>query len=250
MKTINEITRENFQSMFNLKDILDESVFYPAAGIDASDIECLSNQYSSFIHVDYSTPRDVIEPGMRNHFEGVGYDLIGIKHVSREELTPMGFMPNNFTLNDHERQRLEMSFINDRFNYRNFTPFALWAVYELNPTKAEMKQDIAKRFSLLHIGGEACATFEALYIQNKINPTAIAIISPGEGYGDNWTIFINPQFRLYQNLSFNSQNNNAKMPNVLLTNMEISDDDVCFWPEFRYYSKIKCNGWQRIYKRN
>ena len=28
----------------------------------------------------------------------------------------------------------------------------------------------ASRFSLLHIGGEACATFEAIYLSNKINP--------------------------------------------------------------------------------
>lgn len=250
MKTINEITSENFQSMFNLKDILDESVFYPAAGIDASDIECLSNQYCSFIHVDYSTPRDVIEPGMRNHFEGVGYNLIGIKQVSREELTPMGFMPNNFALNDHERQRLEINFIRDRFYCRNFIPFALWAVYEFNPTKTRKTQGKAKRFSLLHIGGEACFTFEALYIQNKINPSAIAIISPGEGFGDNWTIFRNPQFRLYQNLLFNLENNETIMPNLLLTNMALSDDEVCFWPDFQYYSRIYSNGWQRIYKRN
>ena len=115
MKTINEITNQNFQSMFNLKDILDESVYYPAAGIDASDIECLSSHYNSFIHVDYSTPRDVVEPGMRSHFESVGYDLIGIKHVSKEELNPMGFITNKFALNDHESQRLEENFIRDRF---------------------------------------------------------------------------------------------------------------------------------------
>ena len=250
MKTINEITNQNFQSMFNLKDILDESVYYPAAGIDASDIECLSSHYNSFIHVDYSTPRDVVEPGMRSHFESVGYDLIGIKHVSKEELNPMGFITNKFALNDHESQRLEENFIRDRFKYRNFTCFALWAVYELNPKKTGKTQGKAKRFSLLHIGGEACATFEAIYIQNKINPSAIAIISPGEGYGDNWTIFRDPQFRLYQNILFNSQNNETIMPNILLTNMALSDDEVCFWPDYQYYSRIYSNGWQRIYKRN
>jgi hypothetical protein len=249
MKSIKEITKENFQSMFNLKDILEDSVFYPAAGIDASDIECLSNQYCSFIHVDYSTPRDVVEPGMKHHFEGVGYDLIGLKQVSEKELTPNGFTPRNFAINEHERSRLEMEFINDRFRCRNFTPFALWAVYELNPLKTGKSQGKSNRFSLLHIGGEACATFEAIYISNKINPRCISIISPGEGFGDNWTIFRDPNFRLYQNLLFNTVNNNAIMPDALLTNMALSDNEDCFWPDYNYQDRCFANGWQRRFSR-
>jgi len=249
MKTINEITKENFQSMFNLRDILEESVFYPAAGIDGSDIECLSNQYCSFIHVDYSTPRDVVEPGMRHHFAGVGYDLIGLKYISKDELTPNGFSPRNFVMNEHERARLEMDFIRDRFDCRNFTPFALWAVYELNPSKTVKTEGKASRFSLMHIGGEACATFEAIYLSNKINPKCIAIISPGEGYGDNWTIFRDPEFRLYQTLYFNTINNQANMPTELLTNMALSDDEICFWPNFNYQGRYFADGWLRKYSR-
>lgn len=242
MKVINEITKENFQSMFNLKDILRESVFYPASGIDGSDIECLSNQYCSFIHVDYSTPSDVIETGMRHHFVGVGYDLIGLKYVTMDELTPNGFRPRNFVINEHENARLKMDFIKDRFYHKNFTPFAIWAVYELNPSKTGKTEGKANRFSLLHIGGEACATFEAIYLNNKINPKCIAIISPGEGYGDNWTIFRDPDYRLYQILHFNATNNNANMPSQLLTNMMISDIDNCFWPNYIYQSRCFANG--------
>lgn len=247
MKSINEITKDNFQSMFNIKDIVEDSVYYPASGIDASDIECLSQKYCSFVHVDYSTPRDVVEPGMKNHFESVGYDLIGIKYVSKEELTPNGFRPFNFSLNEHEKQRLQHDFIRDRFDCRNFNPFALWAVYELNPSKTGGK---AKRFSLLHIGGEACATFEAIYINNKINPSAVAVISPGEGYGDNWTIFRDPNFRFYQNLQFNVENNGAEMPSVLLTNMSLSDNEECFWPGYVFQNACFANGWQRKYVRD
>jgi len=85
MQNISEITKENFNIKFDLKKILEDSVFYPAAGIDASDIECLSDKYCSFVHVDYSKPRSVVELGMMNHFEGVGYELIGIKNIRKEE---------------------------------------------------------------------------------------------------------------------------------------------------------------------
>jgi hypothetical protein len=243
------ITSDNFNERFIISEIIKNSVFYPAAGIDGSAIECLSNQYCSFVHVDYSTPREVVEPGMRNHFAGVGYDLIGIKHVSRDELTPNGFNPRDFVKNEHERTRLEADFIRDRFNHRNFTPFALWAVYELNPLKTGKTEGKASRFSLLHIGGEACATLEAIYLNNRINPKCVAIISPGEGYGDNWTVFRSPEFRLYQTLHFNTTNNNANMPSELLTNMSLSDDESCFWPNFNFQDRYFADGWLRKYSR-
>ena len=39
---IDKITIDNFQESFNLLDILTDSVFYPASGIDAIDIEQFS----------------------------------------------------------------------------------------------------------------------------------------------------------------------------------------------------------------
>jgi hypothetical protein len=248
MRDIDKITQDNFHSMFNLRDILEDSVFYPASGIDGSAIECLSRQYRSFIHVDYSTPMVVVEQAMRSHFSGVGYELIGIKHISREELTPNGFSPPNFVLNEHEINRLERKFISDLFYCRNFIPFSLWAVYELNPSNTGSTYGKVNRFSLLHIGGEACATFDALYTNNRMNPSGVAIICPGEGYGDNWTVFRDPAFRLYQSIECNSLTNNVMMPNVLLTNM-LYDDEDCFWPEYLFKSKCYADYGLRIYSR-
>ena len=234
MKSIKEITKENFENMFNLNEILVDSVFYPASGIDGSAIKFLSDKFNSFVHVDYSLSMDVIENAVRSNFTAVGYDLIGLKHLSKEELTPKGFRPNNFSLNKHEKQRLEMSFIHERFNCINFNPFALWAVYELNPSKTGKIEGKVERFSLLHIGAEACATFEAIYLSNKINPAAIAIINPGEGYGENWTMFTDPEFRLHKNLILNRDKNSAEMPQILLTNMVRGNENPCFWPKYKF----------------
>lgn len=248
MREINNINKDNFHSMFNLQDILEDSVFYPAAGIDGTAIKCLSSKYRSFIHVDYSTPMAVVEQAMRYQFSGVGYDLIGIKHVSKKELTPNGFTPSNFVFNTHELNRLQYHFISDLFHSRNFIPFTLWAVYELNPSNTGSTNGKVNRFSLLHVGGEACATFEALYINNRINPCGVAIISPGEGYGDNWTIFRDPAFRLYKNFELNTSTNNVMMPTVLLTNMLDNEND-CFWPAYHYQSRCYSERGLSIYSR-
>jgi hypothetical protein len=249
MKNIDLINKENFNESFNLVEIITDSVFYPASGIDARDIECLSTVSNSFVHVDYSTSKDVVEYGMKNHFEGVGFKLVGIKDVSYQEITPIGFQARNFQLNGHEKERLAIDFIQERFSSKNFTPFALWAVYERNTNKTGSTDEKTKRFSLLHIGAEACATLNALYISNRINPLGVAIISPGEGYGDNWTIFRDPNFRLYQDLLHNHKTNNIDMPQILLSNMGLSDTDPCFWPDYSFTHKSFSDSWLQHFRR-
>jgi hypothetical protein len=245
MQTINQITLENFDSSFDLLDILNGSVFYPAAGIDAGDTEWLSSKSNSFVHVDYSISRKDVEQAMKADFQKVGYRIIGLKSITREELTPHGFRPGNFQLNEHERERLQMPFISENFYCPNFTPFALWAIYELDETRTAKTAGKIERFSLLHIRGEACATFEALYLSNKINPHCVAIISPGEGYGDNWTLFTDPDFRLYQSLRLNHQQNNAPMPQYLLTTSFTDEGKGVKWPNYHimwhnYIFSVSC----------
>lgn len=42
MDWLNKITEENFVNSFNIKNILTDSVYYPASGIDGRAIEGLS----------------------------------------------------------------------------------------------------------------------------------------------------------------------------------------------------------------
>jgi len=232
MSWIENITKENFTKSFNLKEILNNSVFYPASGIDGRAIEGLSLFSNSFIHVDYSIPRETVETALRTHFECAGYNLIGLKFVSENELTPNGFDPHNFPLQVSEKER--MHFLQD--SVRNFKPFALWAVYQLDTTKYKPgTAGRANRFSILHIGGEACATFDALYVGNKINPLAVAILNPGEGYGDNWTIFRDPDYRLYRLIEYNCRNHQEKMPRYIFSNICLANN--CFWPDYKHLER-------------
>lgn len=231
MKWINRINKENFDTSFDLKSILTDSVYYPASGIDGRAIEGLSRYSYSFIHADYSKPRETVEIALRTRFEPVGYRLIGLKYISQNELTPNGFIPHNFPLKESEQQRI--NFLQD--SIRDFTQFALWAVYELDSELTQNTSNKVKKFSVLHIGGEACATFDALYISNSINPLGVAILNPGEGYGDNWTVFTNPDYRFYKLIEYNVQNNQQTFPKYLFTNVRVENN--CFWPNYEHFER-------------
>jgi hypothetical protein len=49
---------------------------------------------------------------------------------------------------------------------------------------------------------------------------------------NNWTMFENPDFRFYQSIKFNAENNKAKMPSFILTNKTISINKDVFWPDY------------------
>lgn len=230
MKWIDKIKEQNFNESFDIKNILIDSVYYPASGIDGRAIRGLSNYSNSFIHVDYSEKKETVENALRSDFIKVGYRLMGLKHISRYELTPKNIITHDFHLMESEQERI--NFLKN--SIQNLTPFALWAVYELDSSLTHKTSNKVKRFSLLHIGGEACATFDALYVSNKMNPLAIAILNPGEGYGDNWTSFRETDYRFYKLIKYNVHNNDTNFPKYLLTNMCGESD--CFWPDYNHKS--------------
>nr|WP_315195350.1 hypothetical protein [uncultured Flavobacterium sp.] len=231
MNWINTITPENFENSFNLKEILKNSTFYPASGIDATDIEGLSACTNSFVHADYSFPENEVKRALNEDFTAVGYKLIGLKYISEKEWTPNGFKPNNFPLKDSEKERL--NYLEQAKKSQN--QFCYWAIYEIDETLTSKTTGKINRFSLLHIGGEACATFDALYVNNGINPTGVAILNPSEGYGDNWTKFTDPEYRLFGLMQLNSEKNNVSLPEYVFTNMV--NDGICFWPNYELIDK-------------
>lgn len=231
MSWINDITPENFEENFDLKKILKNSTFYPASGIDATNIEGLSKYTNSFVHVDYSVPENEVKRALNEDFRAVGYKLIGLKHIPDSELTPNGFTPNNFPLKDSEKERLNHL----EQAAKSHKPFCFWAIYEIDETLTGSISGKIKKFSLLHIGGEACATFDALYVNNDINPKAVAILNPGEGYGDNWTKFRDPEYRLFKLMQLNSEKNSVNLPEYVFTDSTL--DGNCFWPNYNLIDK-------------
>jgi len=221
---------QNILSSFDLFEILNDSVFYPASGICFKAVEKYSGRFNSFVHADYSTSSFQVENFLRHELLSLGYELAGIAEVPQHMITPPGYRPAPPVFNEHEAERLTMSFIADAFYSRTIRPFALWAVYRLSAEKMSSQNGLSEEISIFHIGGEACAVFEALYLRNKINPRAVSILYPGEGYGDNWTLFTNPDFRFYQNMLRNHRENQAAMPEFLYSHS--GPDNNCDWDQY------------------
>lgn len=233
-----EINSENFNQSFNLLKILQNSIYYPASGIDAIDIELLNSLSDSFIHVDYGISLNEVKRAMQIDFGGIGYRVIGIKNILMNELIgTRKIQPYKDDLKQHEKNRLKKRHIYELYQQAMDEIHALWVVYELVEKKPSSKR-MRNRFSLLHIKGEACLILENLYVNNKINPLAIVFWNPAEGYGDNWTQLTNTGYRFYNYLIKNSEKNNIEMPSFILSNCALPINETEeFWPQYKFSKK-------------
>lgn len=230
---LEHITSENINNQYDLKSILKNSVFYPASGLDGTPIEAFSSYTNSFVYVDYSFKKRNILNALKNDFKEIGYQLIGIKEINHEDLTPEELKDYKYDYNEHEIDRFSEKTLKKRYNDAVKNSYGFWAVYELQEN-ASNSQKKNKRMSILHIYGEAIHFFIKSYGFYSINPLAIALIYPGEGYGDNWTIFRSTEYKLYKTLLSNKNIHKQKMPQFILE--LCSDNKCCFGDEYSFLS--------------
>jgi hypothetical protein len=166
---------------FPLNHILKDSLYYPSSGFDGDPIRHLAGNFLSFIYVDYGYTSDELinalqAPGF------LGYELIGTRVVTEQELAPKGWDPISLTSSDGNPMQ---------FNDEMKQPFCSWMIFQRNETVSQSHGPF--RFSLLYLCADGVAAFQALYVATKKTPKAIAIIQPGHGFGANWTDFTNPE---------------------------------------------------------
>lgn len=165
---------------FPLQQVLHDSLYYPSSGFDGDPVKYLAGNILSFIHIDYGRSKEELltalqHPGFR------GYELIASRAVTQEELTPRGWQPDPPTRGDGDPTR-----------YRAWIkePFCLWSIFQRGENLTAAHGPV--RFSLLHLGADGVAAFQALYLANAARPKAVAVIQPGHGFGGNWTNFADP----------------------------------------------------------
>lgn len=183
---------------FPLRDILRNSLYYPASGFDGNPIRHLAGNIHSFIYVDYGYERDVFDRAL--HEEGFrGYEILATREVTEQELVPHGWHPIP-PMPYEGRPSADACKV----------PFCLWAVLQ---RRADMLPSHGpERFSLLYLCADGAATFQALYLANGLAPKAIAIIQPGHGFGGNYTDFTDPERILARSVLSNP----AGRPELLL----------------------------------
>jgi hypothetical protein len=202
-------------------ELLENSLYYPSSGFDGRVVKFFSKRTNSFVFCDYGVGENALFQEM-NHF--YGYQVLAHRPLTMEELVPNGWkmkLPPQFNMTEYYSQR---DFIK--------APFAHWIVYD---RLEEFTDDHgAKRFSLIYIGGEGVATYQALYWSNKKCPKILAIIQPGHGFGFNWANFGDPDGPL----AWVVYNNRYGRPDTILYGGSGSGYEVLNWKGYRLMDTI------------
>ena len=180
---------------FPLKQLLGDSLYYPASGFDGDPVRHFSNIFQHFFYVDYSGTELHLNYELRSRGFN-GYALIANRRVTRNELSPTSWRSTDI----HNE-----SGISGQFDPQK--AFCRWMVF----SKTRDVQG-PERFSLLYLYADGIAAYQATYAALGIKPKGIAIIQSGHLSGNNWAIFPSTDGLLYKAVSQNS----AGFPDYLL----------------------------------
>jgi hypothetical protein len=84
-------------SNFYKEDIINNSVYYPGAGLDASIIHAYSGFAHSFIYADYGERREDV---LKSIVRLAGYDVVLIKELNPQDIFPGA--PHDLELNQDD----------------------------------------------------------------------------------------------------------------------------------------------------
>lgn len=234
MNWLEIITIEEIETgAFPLQEVLKDSLFYPSSGFDGGVVkDCntagIGSNIVSFIYCDYAIGYDAFIANQNNF---LGYHPIASRNIQPKGLIPNGWnpkLPPQFDLDDYSRYR------------SSWNPFVTWTVYELDENRT--LEHGRKRFSLLYIGGEGVATYQAIYWSNKTKPKALAIIRPGTGFGLNWTDFRDKNGPL----AWVVKNKKIGMPELIYT--DDKDFDWDHYTQLRVIENYDENATVRVFK--
>lgn len=188
------------ETSFPLREVLQNSLYYPSSSFDGDPISSLAGNIVSFVYVDYGRSRNDFDAALSNPgFRG--YQIVASRDVSEKELTPHGWnpsFPSQIDMNPSKYQSWMKA------------PFCSWNIMQRSDDMPDSHGP--HRFSLLYLCADGVAAFQALYIANNVFPMAVAIIQPGHGFGMNWTNFEDPK----QLLARTVLENPAGKPDFLL----------------------------------
>ncbi len=166
-----------------LREILDGSLYYPSCGSDGGPVKHLGPWFQSFVYVDYGYRRDEFL-GQLVKAPFSGYQIMGVRSVSSNELAPRGWDQSALSKEENESAQ-------DYARDWRKKPFCEWVVFERETSRPISHGP--QRFSLLYLCADGAQAFNTLYVSNKLRPGAIAVIQPGHAFGMNWTDFTDSQ---------------------------------------------------------
>ena len=163
-----------------IADLLKDSLYYPACGIDGRPVQYLGGYCHSFVYADYGYPSEKLIDLLKSSGAFFGYRLRSSRILDTGELP---------IRQAWETISLDIRLDGDPRRYRDHQVkhYSFWTIFERLPGFSDDHgPDV---FSLLYIADDGVAAFQALYCSNGVAPAVVSIIQPGEGFGRNWTHF-------------------------------------------------------------
>ena len=203
-----------------LSELLNDSLYYPAAGFDGVPIQYCTGDIYSFVCVDYSRSKKLLMEELNSDQKGFkGYKVFTWRDVAMDELVPNGWHPEILPGPDENPRKLQSSIEE---------PYCIWAIME---RLADFDEGHGpKRFSLLYLCADGAASYQALYNSNGFVPLILSIIRPVHSFGGNYTDFTNPQGILARSVKANK----TGMPEFLLHEGIRREDKQLesIWPDY------------------
>ncbi|MGI6394244.1 MAG: hypothetical protein ACOX2F_05880 [bacterium] len=234
---------ENGDFTFSVEKVLKDSLFYPACGTDGDPVKYLLGNVYNFVYVDSGISekhlkRELFRGGFR------GYRIIHKEDISMSQLIPNGWRVRFLPDENYESHRP------DAFSSWMVEPYCKWYIFEREEGFGDAHNP--KRFSLLFLAGDGAASYQGMYLSNKIAPLAVAIIQPGHGFGGNWTNFEDRKAILARSVFHDPE----RLPKYLVFG-GLGDKKYYRETPWAEFSKFICEkqrfhdgGWLTIWERN
>jgi hypothetical protein len=164
---------------FCLQNLLVDSLYYPACGLNGTPVKFLAGNILSFVYTDYSITKEEYLDNLNGSGEDCGcrgYHTVLQREIFRKDIVPDDWVPPPLPTDPDARRR-----VLDR--QRACRPFGHWSIWQRDRDKDEAYGP--ELFSLLYFAGEMSAIYDGLYCRLKIAPAILAVISPG-AIGGEW----------------------------------------------------------------
>jgi len=163
----------------SMDQLLRDSLYYPASGLNGTPVKFLAGNVYSFIYADYGVDRTAFLDNLNGTDPECGfrhYHSMCQRDVFREDIVPNDWRPPITPTEHGDRQRLEE-------RERACRLFGHWSVWQRDATASTAVGP--ERFSFLFLAGEMSAIYQGLYSRMGIAPRILAIIQPGT-MGGEW----------------------------------------------------------------
>ena len=160
---------------FNLVDLLTDSLYYPACGLNGTPIKHFSGFIHSFVYADYWIDKAQYLSDIRAPDGVTGYKAVLERDLVTADIVPTGWTPKLLP----SREKWES--LQRRQSHAK--PFGQWTIWKRQPQFGSEHGPLY--FSLLYFCGEMSALYQGLYMRLNIAPKVIALIQPG-AMGGEW----------------------------------------------------------------